>query len=279
MKIMHVVLLVLAASACGATSHSSDELRLYVFDCGTVRLESLVSFGIADDETDVREGAAPCYMIEHPGGRMLWDGGVASTYASTPGWHALGWGAAVRLNRTLADQLGEMGLSMSSFDYVAFSHLHATDHLGVAHDLDGGRLIIQRAEYEAAFGDTVTIIDFDPAQYERLRDMDRLLLEGDHDVFGDGRVRIYATPGHTPGHQVLLVDLLETGPVMLSGDLYHFPISRERQRVPVFNWDEAQTRESMRRVEAIVAERGAQLWIGHDAALFDRQRKAPAYYR
>jgi N-acyl homoserine lactone hydrolase len=268
----------LAASAGMLQAKAPGELRLYVFDCGSVRVESVEMFGIGDHETEIREAAAPCYMVEHPRGRLLWDGGVASAFALLDGWQDVGGGFSVRLDRTLADQLAELSLDMASFDYVAFSHLH-DDHVGVANDLRGGTLLIQRAEYELAFADEVTGIGYTPQLYEGLRSLDRLIIEGDHDVFGDGRVRLISAPGHTPGHQVLWVDLAATGPVLLSGDLYHFVISREQQRVPLFEVDAEQTLESRRRVEALVKQTGAVLWIQHDLALFQTQTKAPAYYR
>ena len=90
----------------------------------------------------------------------------------------------------------------------------------------------------------------------------------DHDVFGDGRVRIISAPGHTPGHQVLYVDLEEEGPVILSGDLYHFRASHMGRRVPTFNFDSATTVASMDRVDALLAELGAELWIEHDLARY-----------
>jgi Metallo-beta-lactamase superfamily len=114
-------------------------------------MQSVKMFGLADDETDVRELAVPCYVIEHPRGRMLWDGGLPSALASTPGWQQDGAGGAIRLDRTLPQQLAAMDLGMDAFDYVAFSHMHF-DHVGVANELGGGTLLIQRAEHDAAFG-------------------------------------------------------------------------------------------------------------------------------
>jgi N-acyl homoserine lactone hydrolase len=277
-KIFIVLFAAAAILACTSDRGPGEELRLYVFDCGWVRVESLEMFGIADHETDIREASAPCYMIEHPLGRLLWEGGVASVYAETGEWQQVGPGFWNRLDRTLADQLAGMDLDMGSFDYVAFSHMH-TDHVGAANDVQGGTLIIQQAEYDAAFADEVTLIGYDPDLYERLRDLEKLFIDGDHDVFGDERVRIISAPGHTPGHQVLFVDLAETGPVVLSGDLYHLQISREQQRVPVFNVDAEQTRESMRRVEALVERTDAKLWIQHDPVHFKELKTAPAYYR
>ena len=270
------VMLFAAVVVCACSAGERDELRLYVFDCGWARLATLVPFGIADHETDVRHGPFPCYMVEHPRGRLLWDGGVLP--ARTEGWQEDPYGNLVRLDRTLAEQLADMGLTLDSLDYIVFSHLHS-DHVGIANELRSGTVIIQQAEYDAAFADQVTVPAFDTAAYAGIRNLPRRTITGDHDVFGDGRVRIISTPGHTPGHQSLLLELAETGTVMLSGDLYHFPISRELRRMPVFNVDSAQTLESMRRVEALLEEMGAQLWIHHDSAQFATLRKAPAYYR
>jgi N-acyl homoserine lactone hydrolase len=269
---------VLGTACSGGGAEGNEAVRLYVFDCGHLRVDTVQPFGIDDDETDVRELAVPCYVIEHPRGRLLWDAGLPSSLAAGDGWQALDDGEQVRFERPLADQLAELGLDMNSFDYVAFSHMHF-DHVGAANEIEHGTLIIQRAEHDAAFADEVTVIGFEPRLYTGLEGLDKRVIDGDHDVFGDGRVRIVAAPGHTPGHQVLFVDLAEHGPVVLSGDLYHFRISREQQRIPVFNVDPEQTLESMARVEALVAETGADFWIQHEAAHFETLRLAPAYYR
>ena len=270
------VMLFAAVVVCACSARERDELRLYVFDCGWARLATLVPFGLADHERDVRHGSFPCYMVEHPRGRLLWDGGIAAQLP--PGWQEDPYGNWMRLDRPLAEQLADMGLTLDSLDYIVFSHLHS-DHVGIANELRSGTVIIQQAEYDAAFADQVTVPGFDTAAYAGVRNLPRRIIAGDHDVFGDGRVRIISAPGHTPGHQVLLVQLAETGSLVLSGDLYHFAISRELQRVPVYNVDSAQSRESMRRVEALLKEVGAQLWIHHDSTLFATLRKAPAYYR
>jgi glyoxylase-like metal-dependent hydrolase (beta-lactamase superfamily II) len=183
----------------------------------------------------------------------------------------------MRLDRTLNEQLADIGLDMSSFDFMAFSHMHF-DHVGVANEVVGAALIIQRAEYDAAFADPVTVPGYVPSHYAKLKDAERVLIEGDHDVFGDGRVRIISAPGHTPGHQVLFIDLANTGPVVLSGDLYHFAISRAEKRVPQFNTDRDATLESMDRVEALLVQTGAELWIEHELARFEQLKKSPSNY-
>ena len=249
-------------------------LKLYLFDCGHLRFDSVAGFSIEDDETDVRELIVPCYIVDHPDGRMLWDGGLPSSTADSSGWQD-----NARLDQPLAAQLAtlDLGFDLGSLDYVAFSHMHF-DHVGVANEVVGATWLVQQPEYEAMFADPVAVPAAQPELYAGLRDADRVLLNGDHDVFGDGRVRILSAPGHTPGHQALFLDLADTGPLVLSGDLYHFRLSREDRRVPVFNVDAEITLASFDRIEAFVAEVGATFWIEHDLALFEGLDKAPAYY-
>lgn len=270
-------ILFLAMLLGAAAAEAQGPLKLYEFDCGRLRFESVEDFGIGNEETDIRELVVPCYVIEHEQGRLLWDGGLPSEIAGERGWREDDGGVAMRLDRTLAEQLEDMGLGMDSFDYVAFSHMHF-DHVGVANEVEGATLIIQEDEYDAAFADEVTVFSFDPGLYGGVAELETIIVQGEHDVFGDGRVRILPAPGHTPGHQVLYVDLENTGPVVLSGDLYHFQISRAQRRVPGFNVDAEQTRASMTDVEAFIDATGAQLWIEHDLGRFEASRHAPEFY-
>ena len=103
-------------------------------------------------------------------------------------------------------------------------------------------------------------------------------LSGDHDVFGDGTVTILSTAGHTPGHQSLPIRLPKTGDVVLSGDAVHFRDNCEHKRVPSMNVNREQTLASLQRLQSIMDERQAQLWINHDKPQSDGLRYAPAYY-
>ncbi len=273
---LSLVVLVLAALGCASGPETADSapLRLYVMDCGELVVGDVSMFALTEAEAGTKDLFVPCYLIEHPQGRLLWDLGLPLTVKR--GEFSMEEGSAT-LERTIEEQLAELGLTRHDVDWVAPSHLHF-DHCGQAPSFADRPWLIQRAEVEAAFADPVVVPFYDPRIYESIRDSDITRLDGDHDVFGDGRVVIKSTPGHTPGHQILFVDLAETGPIVLSGDLYHYPANRTLRRPPLFNVDRELTLRSMDETEAFLAETGATLWIEHDAKLAATLRKLPEYY-
>lgn len=264
----------------GEAAATDASLQLYVFNCGDFRFPSVENFSVGDNETTVRDLVVPCYIIDHPRGTLLWDGGLPSATANISGWQRdPQTGVQVRMQQTLQSQLLEMdlGFDLTSIDLAAFSHIHY-DHVGVANELTNAKWLVQRGDYDVVVkGETVPA--YDPALLAEIKERPTQVLDGDYDVFGDGKVRLISATGHTPGHQVLYVELEDFGPLMLSGDLYHFRLSRDQRRVPMFNVDKNQTLEAMDKVEALVAETGATFWIEHDAALFETLKLAPNFYR
>src|SRR5262249_306583 len=118
------------------------------------------------------------------------------------------------------------------------------------------------------------------ARFSALKNSKTVLLDGDYDVFNDGTVVIVATPGHTPGHQSLLVNLRRTGPVVLSGDLYHYPAERTLNDFTPFAALGNPEREtaSKAKMEALLKEKKATLWIQHDIIAYSQLKKSPAFY-
>lgn len=256
------------------TVHAAAGPKLYVFDCGTGYLDSLDMFDLKPEDSNVRQLFIPCYLISHEKGTLFFDGGLpkASVGAAPP---EPGQGPGMGYDRWVIDQLADMGVKPADITYTAFSHLHF-DHAGAAGEMAGSTVIMQQAEWDKAFdGDNDYI---DPRLFIGLKTAKLKFIDGDYDVFGDGSVRLIATPGHTPGHQSLLLMLENTGPVMLSGDLYHTQANRALRRVPKFNTNPEQTLASMDKMDRVLAETGATLWIGHDKEFADTLKKAPAYY-
>jgi len=273
--VLSICLLAMFASVHSVAKPAAS-IKLYVFNCGVLKTDDVSPFGISNDETPVRELIVPCYVVEHNGDRLLWDGGLPSSVADKEGWHVVD-GTTMRLDRTFREQVEEMGLTMSSFKYTAFSHMHF-DHTGIANEIEDTTLIIQKKEAEFAFVEEPKLAFADVSLYRRMFDAKKIIIDGDFDVFGDGSVKIVSAPGHTPGHQLLYINLPNTGPLMLSGDLYHFRLSRTDRRVPSFNYDKKSTLLSMTRIEAFVKSMNAEFWIEHDMALFKTLKTAPLFY-
>jgi glyoxylase-like metal-dependent hydrolase (beta-lactamase superfamily II) len=105
-----------------------------------------------------------------------------------------------------------------------------------------------------------------------------LKLNGDHDIFGDGSAVLISTPGHTPGHQSLMIKLPKTGFVLLTGDAVHLKDNWDNRRVPAMNFDKDKTVASMERLAALMAQYKAQLWMNHDKAQSDGIKRAPEFY-
>lgn len=268
MKIITTATLLLLSSLAAASP------KLYAFDCGAIDLGDVAMFGLQPSETKVRELFVPCYVIEHGSERLLWDTGLPLNAAGR-GRIALDDGGSVVYERSIVDQLAAMGIKPADITYVAFSHLHS-DHAGGANAFAGSNVLMQKAEWDSALAGNP---EFEPSDaFAKLKEAKLTIIDGDYDVFGDGSVTIVSAPGHTPGHQTLLINLAKTGPVLLSGDLYHFRESRMLRRVPKFNYDAAASLRSIDGIEALLEKTGATLWIEHDKAFADTLRKAPEFY-
>jgi glyoxylase-like metal-dependent hydrolase (beta-lactamase superfamily II) len=104
------------------------------------------------------------------------------------------------------------------------------------------------------------------------------LIDGDNDVFGDGSVTLVSTPGHTPGHQSLLVHLKNSGFIILSGDVVHLEENFENNIVPSLNTNKEKSIASMERIRQMIATYKATLFINHDKKQTDTLKLLPAFY-
>jgi N-acyl homoserine lactone hydrolase len=253
-------------------------LRLYVFDCGYLINLSPETYNLTRQDVPDPTMSVSCFLVVHPQGALLFDTGLGDKLVGRPPYLTRRGGSMSQVVlKTLSGQLAEIGFTSDKVRYLALSHMHF-DHVGNANDFAGPSTtwLVQKAERDAMFGDAVAAAAINP-DYAALRNAKTELLTGDRDVFGDGTVVIKSTPGHTVGHQVLFVKLPKTGPVVLSGDLYHYPGERTLNRMPDRE-KTAGTPESRAKIESLVRETGAQLWIGHDLQTFAKLKKSPEYY-
>jgi glyoxylase-like metal-dependent hydrolase (beta-lactamase superfamily II) len=266
----------LALAACVAalpfmsrTASAAGVDKLYILDCGQ---------GVGPDQSRWSPGvnvgvplhlSDNCYLIHHAQGWFLWDTGIADAVAAMPdGLKGTNGGPDWTRTKTLAGQLDQLGVKPSDIKAMAVSHTHP-DHIGNVELFPQTMLYVQKAEYDWPGANGAP--RFNPNHPVTK-------LEGDLDVFGDGSVVILSTPGHTPGHQSLLVRLPKTGAVVLSGDIAHFKDNWDNRRVPAFNTSKEQSLASMQRIADILAKEHAQLWINHDKPQSDAQKKSPEFY-
>lgn len=248
--------------------------RIYVFDNGMLNVTDPKSFGFTRAELKESRLIVVSYLIVHPKGTLMFDAGLFpdADFAGKTG--PVGQGNSTA-SRPLLPQLAAVGYRPSDITYFALSHYHG-DHTANANAFAGSTWIVQRREREAMFDDTVDIIN--RQNFSALRTAKATVLDdADLDVFGDGTVVVKSAPGHTPGHQVLFVKLARRGPVLLAGDLYHYPEEGPTGRTPVFEFDRRQTLATRARIDAFLKQTGAQMWIEHDVPTHATLPFAPQY--
>jgi N-acyl homoserine lactone hydrolase len=239
--------------------------RMYVLYCGEILLNDMGRFspGFSGPGTL----SSTCYLIKHAQGWLMWDSGLPDAIAKMPEGQKSNAGVW-HVKKTLASQLEQIGVKPSDIRYLALSHSHG-DHVGNVDLFPQATLLAQKAEYE--WPDPLGVPRFKP-------DMKVIKAEGDHDVFGDGSVTLISTPGHSPGHQCLLVKLPKTGAMLLSGDAVHTKANWDLKRAPTQNFNHAQSIATLDRMAAVLKQHNAQLWIGHELTEVAQRKYAPDYY-
>lgn len=244
-----------AMQAPEPAAKAAAPLSLWRLDCGTIDVDDLGAFS----DTGLYAGekktlAASCYLIQDGDRLLLWDTGLDGALA---GKRRDADGSF--LKEKIVSQLGRIGFDAADVTYVGISHYHY-DHTGQVEDFPNATLLTGKGDWG--------VIKVRPpiaARFDHWLKGDGKVepLEGDKDVFGDGRVTILKMPGHTEGHQALLVRLA-SGPVLISGDQYHFTKNREVGGVPSFNVNRADTLASHDRFEKLARNLGAKVIIQHE---------------
>ncbi|SNR25461.1 Glyoxylase, beta-lactamase superfamily II [Maribacter sedimenticola] len=255
------------------------EVKLYTFNGGTVMVNNLELF--SQDTTyqgQTKEFADPFYVISHPKGNLMWDAGLPESLIAMDEPYTDPSGAfTVSRKDSVVNQLKRIGMVPTDIDFIALSHTHF-DHSGHANVLKEATWLVQQSEYDFITSEETQKNNADI--YNAIKDLTKTKpITGDYDVFGDGTVVIKSMPGHTPGHQVLYLDLPESGPLLLTGDLYHLYENRTHRRVPIFNYDVEETLNSMSSFEALAKENNAKVYMQHSKEDFNKMPKAPEYLK
>ena len=255
---------------------AKPEIILFTLNGGTVMVNNLELF--SQDTTYqgmTKEFANPFYVVKHPKGNLMWDAGLPEGLVGAPPFTSPDGNFTVSRPDSLVRNLQDIGLEINDIDYIALSHTHF-DHSGHANALKNATWLVQEAEYD--FITSEESQKNNTNNYNAIKELKKVKkIKGDYDVFGDGSVVIKSMPGHTPGHQVLYLDLLHHGPTILSGDLYHLYENREFRRVPIFNYDVEQTLKSMDEFEAFAKEKNAKVYLQHQKEDFEKMPKPLEY--
>jgi glyoxylase-like metal-dependent hydrolase (beta-lactamase superfamily II) len=242
-----LALLVLPAFA------QAQEVTLTRLDCGNGFNDSRRfsdTFAMTDPKMPF---TFSCYVIRHGDDVMVWDTGfVPGSNPNAP-------------KVSLTEQLAQLNIKPEQVKYVGISHFHG-DHTGQLPTLPGATLLIGQKEWEG-------ITSNPPMGGANVAAFKHWMPGGggkvepqaaDKDVFGDGTVMILRTPGHTPGHQTLLVRTKGSGAFLLIGDAAHFHENYDSNGVPGFNFDRAQTIASLERIKGVAKNLKATVIIQHD---------------
>ena len=249
-----------------AAAQATPELTLTRIDCGTPVLNDVgARFSDTYAYNDLKVlFTYSCYLIKHGSDYMLWEAG-----------HSMSAGAPAP-KVSIVDQLAQLNLKPEQIKYVGISHYHG-DHTGQLPSFTGSTVLIGKGDWDGITavkphaGANVAAFTHWISGGGKLE-----ALVGDKDVFGDGRVVVMNTPGHTPGHRSLLVRLQEKGNVLLTGDLAHFHENYESNGVPGFNYHRAETLASLDRFKKAAANLKATVIIQHDARDINKLPAFPA---
>jgi N-acyl homoserine lactone hydrolase len=263
-----------------APHRKPSDIQLFMFQTGTLRTK--VKYIKMNQGEEGFEIPVPWFLIKHPKGNVVIDGGNAVEAARDPRGH---WGDVVSAympvmdaSENCVDQARSVGVEPDQVRYVLQSHLHL-DHTGAIGRFPRATHFVQRLEYDYAFK---------PDWFARgayIRDdfdrpgLDWKFLGGEYtdnyDLFGDGTICMIFTPGHSPGHQSFLIRLPNTGPVLLTIDAAYTMDHWEEKALPGLVCSSVDAARSVQKLRKIADDTGAMVVTGHDPAAWREFQHAP----
>ena len=263
------------------------EIRLYMFEGGTTYLPLRnVNLGQGGNGEMVTLPTT-WFVLTHPRGNVVFDGGNAAEVAVDAGKH---WGVItemstphMRPDQAVLPSLEKIGVSPGSIRWIVQSHLHL-DHTGALADIDsfpGAQVLVTRSEYEwGHLPEAFNALAYCQADFVK-PGIDWVLLEeadDGWDLFGDGTVRCWRTPGHSPGHQSFEIHLPSGRAFILAFDAANSLDHLNEKVLPGFLVDAVETIRSVRKLRRLAWRADAVVVASHDADQWPEFQQAPAYY-
>lgn len=259
------------------------DTKLYFFDCGTLKGEKQL-FTLNKDIGVPFVVPIPFFLIQHNGKNILFDTGNGLEVATNPQEHWKGiietYSPKMTEKQFVANQLKDiLEIPADKIDFVILSHLHL-DHAGGVGVFPNATYIVHKKEFDWAFDKNCSQ---KPAYI--MKDIDKqvnwLKLENDfpnpYDLFDDEAIKIYPTPGHTPGHMSILVNLENSKPMLLTADSCYTEENLNDNVPPGLVWSEEASIKTLSLIKSLQSE-GAEIIVGHDPKAWKSFKKAPEYY-
>lgn len=265
---------------------ASGAVRLHMFEGGSIKCR-VHNVKAGQGQGEPFEFPVPWFVIEHERGLAVIDGGMAPGCAKDPLEH---WGEVARTywpvmrpEQACIPAMKAVGLDPGHVRYVLQSHLHL-DHTGALAAIEqfpDAEVIVTRTEYEYGhapdwYADAVYINDDFIKSGVRWALLDQT--EDGYDVFGDGSVRCWRTPGHSPGHQSFEVKLANSGAFLLTIDAAYTRDHWNEKALPGFLASAVDTVRSVRKLHHIARRGDATVVTGHDPEAWPSFRQSPEVY-
>jgi N-acyl homoserine lactone hydrolase len=252
-------------------------MKMHILSGGRLRMRRSIYYPDAAPDEQV-ELPVSCFLLRHAGGNVLFDSGCHPQTAVDA--EARWGGLAKRIvplhgaEDNAVAGLGRLGLAADDVDVVVCSHLH-TDHCGCNAFFRRASVLCHCAELQAARAPDAAAKGYFAADWDHNGALD--VVDGERDLFDDGRIVLLPLPGHTQGMLAALVTLDRSGRFLLASDTVSVRASLDRDYAPRNTWNPDALHRSFAKIRRIEAA-GATVICGHDAAQWETLRKADAYY-
>jgi len=254
-----------------------------MFQTGTLKTKlKYIKMNQSNEDFEI---PVPWFLIKHPEGDVVIDGGNAIEVAIDKHAH---WGAVLKAydpvmkkSENCVEQAKSVGTNIEDVRYLIQSHLHL-DHSGGVGRFPNAIHIVQRLEYDYAFNP-----DWFAAPAYIRKDFDKPNIHWKYlndkktdffDLYGDGVIKIIFSPGHSPGHQSILVKLPKTGHILLTIDAAYTVDHWENKCLPGLVTSSSEAADSVKKLRKVAKETNAIIVTGHDPDAWATFKKAPMLY-